>query len=139
MVCRPGEGQVNQHKPARDDPERPRTWKIKTCSTSNKNIKTLDFLEEILGYNFPLKMPKESVGSYLVRRDKLSFKHKPQAVLSGRELCQNTRLEQELVILTPDHHTSTNIQLLKLRCRVKGDVVARDKALPLFFKANFVL
>lgn len=69
------------------------------------------------------------------KRDKSS----PKAILSAGQLCQNTRPEQGIVILTLDDHTGTDIQLLQPRCGVKGNVVARYKAPPLFFKANFVL
>lgn len=67
------------------------------------------------------------------------LKYIPELVFSAGELCQNSGSESVLVILTADHHTGADIQLLHLRPAVKSNMVSGYETCSLIFKTDFVL
>lgn len=130
MVCTPREVKVSQHTRACDHQWRPGTWKMKTRFSSNHTLakETAFYLENWLYW-----------GEGKKRQKHFNLKtHRPHAVFSAGELCQDTGAEPGLFSLTLDHHTSTDKQLLRLCHAVKSDVVTGDQDLPFLLKADLV-
>lgn len=65
--------------------------------------------------------------------------HKPLPVFTAWELCHYTGTKPRRSVFTLDNHTRTDRELIQLCRVVKGNVVAREEALALVFKTDFVL